>query len=286
MNPGRCLCGKVRYEVDGGFFAVVHCHCSMCRKHHGTPFATWAVVERAHYRLTAGGESIARYESSPGTHRASCRTCGSVTPEPTPDGQHVVVPAGNLDGDLPGPELHMFVQSQAPWHVIADSLPRHDEWPPGYGMAPVVRPPRATAAGRAGVHGSCLCGAVAYVVESTPVRFMYCHCRRCRLARSAAHASNLFYPLDGFRWLQGEELVDEYALPEAQRFGVAFCRRCGSGLPRPSPTRNVVLVPAGSLDDDPGMRPEAHIFIESRAGWDVIGADGIPRYAELPAPTA
>jgi hypothetical protein len=203
-----------------------------------------------------------------------------VTPEVTPSGGHMVVPAGNLDGDLPRPQLHMFVKHKAPWFVIADELPQHDEWPPGYGMQPVAREPRPTDG--PGVHGSCLCGAVAYAIDRTPLRFMYCHCSRCRRARSAAHASNLFYPLDALHWIRGEDLSVDYALPEAQRFGVAFCRRCGSGLPRPSPAHNVVLVPAGSLDDDPGMRPEAHICVDSRASWDVIGADGIAQLAGLP----
>jgi hypothetical protein len=44
MHEGRCLCGNVRYEVDGPFAAVVNCHCSMCRKHHGSAYVTWAVV--------------------------------------------------------------------------------------------------------------------------------------------------------------------------------------------------------------------------------------------------
>jgi hypothetical protein len=282
MNRGRCLCGNVRYDVEGPFFAVVNCHCSMCRKHHGAPYATWAVVPSANYRLTAGADSIERHESSPGLHRSFCRRCGSVTPERTPGGEHVVVPAGNLEGELPGPELHMFVKSKASWHAIADSLPQHDEWPPEYGMQPVARAP-VPAPETPGVHGSCLCGAVAYAIDAAPERFMYCHCSRCRRARSAAHASNLFYPLAAFRWLRGAELIVDYALPEAERFGVAFCRRCGSGLPRPSPARNVVLVPAGSLDTDPGMRPEAHICVDSRAAWDIIGADGMPQFAGLPS---
>jgi hypothetical protein len=41
MNQGRCLCGRVRYEIPGEIYSVVHCHCSMCRKHHGAAFATW-----------------------------------------------------------------------------------------------------------------------------------------------------------------------------------------------------------------------------------------------------
>jgi hypothetical protein len=177
----------------------------------------------------------------------------------------------------------MFVKSKAPWYGIADDLPQHDDWPPDYGLQPVERPPRVPD-DTAGAQGSCLCGAVAYTVDAPPLRFMYCHCSRCRLARGAAHASNLFYPLETFRWRSGEELVEQYALPHAQRFGAAFCRQCGGAVPRPSPAGNVVVVPAGSLDSDPGMRPEAHIFVDSCASWDVIAPDGIPRFAGLPPP--
>jgi hypothetical protein len=280
MNVGHCLCGRVRYEIEGSIDLMVHCHCSMCRKHHGTPFVTWAVARASGLRYTAGQDETVRYASSPGAHRSFCRTCGSVTPEITPSGQSVVVPAGNLEGDLPLPQLHMFVKSKAPWHTIADDLPQHDEWPAEYGMQPADYSAPAVAGD--GTQGSCLCGSVAYAVEGAPIRFMYCHCSRCRMARGAAHASNLFYGAESFRWLRGADQVAEYDLPGAERFGAAFCRRCGSSMPRVSRAREVVVVPAGSLDTDPGLRAQAHIFVGSRASWDVVGADGIPRFDDYP----
>jgi hypothetical protein len=51
----------------------------------------------------------------------------------------VVVPAGSLDDDPAArEELHIFTGSKAPWFEIADSLPRHAEYPPG----PYPPPPR------------------------------------------------------------------------------------------------------------------------------------------------
>ncbi len=41
---GACLCGKVRCAMAGAFTAMSHCHCSMCRKHHGSAFATFAIA--------------------------------------------------------------------------------------------------------------------------------------------------------------------------------------------------------------------------------------------------
>jgi hypothetical protein len=76
-------------------------------------------------------------------------------------------------------------------------------------------------------------------------------------------------------------MVQQYKLPEAQYFATAFCRRCGSGLPRVSTERNIAVVPAGSLDGDPGIAPAGHIFVESKADWFEI-ADPLPQFAEMP----
>jgi hypothetical protein len=280
MTTGRCLCGTVRYEVDGSFSNAVHCHCSMCRKHHGTPYATWAVAPLAGFRYTAGEASVGRYVSSPGFRRSFCTICGSVVPDGLESAGMVICPAGNLEGDLGvEPSLHMFVGSKAPWHEITDDLPQHQEYPPQFGMQATPRPPVATRGDD--VQGSCLCGEVAYAISSPPLRMFYCHCSRCRLGRSAAHAANVFYKADGLRWVRGPELVQDYQLPDAQFFGAAFCRRCGSAMPRVSLERNVAVVPAGSLDTDPGMRVQAHIFVDSKADWDRI-TDQVPQFAGMP----
>jgi len=75
--------------------------------------------------------------------------------------------------------------------------------------------------------GSCLCGGVAFEA-SDQIELRNCHCSRCRKARGAAYAANLFVPAGGFRWLRGEDLLINYRLPNTQRFGNSFCRICGS----------------------------------------------------------
>jgi hypothetical protein len=109
----------------------------------------------------------------------------------------------------------------------------------------------------------------------------FCHCSRCRQAVSAAHCANLFYKADGFRWTRGADQVQNHKLPEAQYFGTAFCKRCGSAVPRVSVERNGAVVPAGSLDSAPGIAPTAHIFVGSKAPWTDIN-DTIPQFAEMP----
>jgi hypothetical protein len=62
---------------------------------------------------------------------------------------------------------------------------------------------------------------------------------------------------------------------------VAFCSRCGGKVPRPSPERGVVVVPAGSLDTDPGLRAQGHIFVADKAPWfDITGT--LPQFPGAP----
>lgn len=131
------------------------------------------------------------------------------------------------------------------------------------------------------VAGSCLCGSVRYEVSGEAVRFYHCHCGRCRKATGTGHASNLFItPVSALCWVEGEELLGRYKVPEAERFYNCFCTRCGSPLPRVVPELDGVLIPAGSLDSPAPLPTQARIFWESRADWSC--ADDLPRFAEYP----
>ena len=78
----------------------------------------------------------------------------------------------------------------------------------------------------------------------------------------------------------GEDLVQRYKVPEAQRFTHCFCLTCGSRLPEVHPGQGVVAR-IGTLDDDPGVRARCHIFTGSKAVWDEI-VDELPQYEEYP----
>ena len=280
MNQGQCLCGTVRYEVDGPFDSMTHCHCSMCRKHHGAPFATYVGAPLAGFRWVSGQDNIGKYTTESGGTRSFCSTCGSVTPIFMDAHGLVLIPAGNLDGELGiTPQRHFFTGSKAAFYEIRDSLPQFEEYPPEFGMKGVERP--AVVAKEGMSQGSCLCGSVAYEVEGPPQLFMYCHCSRCRRGRSAAHGANMFFDPAKFRWLRGEALVKHYKVPESQRFSVQFCEKCGAGLPRHGGGSPVTLVPAGTLDTPINVKPTARIFVASKAPWLEI-FDDVARYDEMP----
>jgi len=280
MVRGSCLCGTVAFEAEAPFELMHHCHCSRCRKAHGSPFATYAGVAEDRFRWTSGRDSVARHESIPAFFRCFCGRCGSVVPGAPADGK-VFIPVGLLDED-PGarPLAHIFYASRAPWYEAHDSLPRFDAYPEGFDAAVVPDRPPLDPPG--GLRGSCLCGGVTYVVDGAALRAWSCHCSRCRKARSAAHASNLFTTADGVRFTRGEDLVVEYKVPEARYFRHRFCRACGSSMPRIDRERNLAVVPMGSLDDDPGAaKPNRNILVSSKAPWYQITAD-LPQDAELP----
>ena len=130
--------------------------------------------------------------------------------------------------------------------------------------------------------GSCLCGAIAYTATGEETRFYHCHCSRCRKVTGTGHASNLFVT-GKLNWQKGEELLTSYTPPGATRFRNRFCSVCGSRMPRFDQSHGTVFIPAGSLDCEPRMQPEARIFFGSRAQWSCHDT-GIPEFEEYRVP--
>ena len=131
------------------------------------------------------------------------------------------------------------------------------------------------------VRGSCLCGGIEFEMTAEPQGATHCHCSRCRKTRGTGHATNLIVPLDGFRYLRGEELLTKYRLPQAQHFAHWFCSTCGSTMPRFDEGRGFGVIPMGAFDEDPGARPARHIHVASMAPWDTI-CDDLPRFEGEP----
>ena len=138
----------------------------------------------------------------------------------------------------------------------------------------------STATETTGTRGSCLCGDVAFEFHGAPLRMVNCHCPECQRARGAAYATNIFVRGRQFRWTRGQQHVGSYRLPGAASFGTAFCKRCGSDLPRMA-REDAMVIPAGALDDDPGIRPSAHVCVSGKASWFEI-TDELPQYAGVP----
>lgn len=278
MHSGTCLCGDVRWRFDGPIDAMLHCHCSMCRKTHGAAFGSVITVAKDQFEWLSGEDKIVRFGSSANGVREFCPRCGSVVPDDA--GRFAVVPIGSTDAELDvSNRCHVFVASKASWYDIPDTLPQHDTLPPEFEFEPTPSTPREARQTEA-AGGSCLCGDVAYEFDLPVARLVHCHCSRCRRSRSAAHSTQVFVNADQFRWLEGEHLVRRYKVPDAKRFAPTFCPRCASLMPRVVES-SFAIIPAGTLDDDPRARPALHIFTDSKAPWFDI-EDGLPQHAEMP----
>lgn len=279
MNTGTCLCGDITWEIGDEILMHVNCHCSICRKIHGSAYATFVATTKDHLHWIAGEDRIRVYASSDEGKRPFCPRCGSVVAAIIDT--LAFMPAGNLEGSIHRPlDSHIFVADKAGWYEITDDAPQFDAYPPSHNVQPTEREPRAAESENA-IGGSCDCGKIRYEFDGPAIRMGYCHCSRCRKARSAAYSSQAFVPIDTFRWLAGESRLRHFKLDGTRHFITTFCGSCSSPMPRAFDEFGVFMIPAGSLDQDPGIRPEAHIYVGSSASWYTI-ADGLPQFDERP----
>ena len=129
------------------------------------------------------------------------------------------------------------------------------------------------------IRGSCLCGAVQFEIDRATGPFEMCHCSRCRKSSGSAFAAGIGVQTEDFRLLSGQDLIVSYEAPilaSPPAYRTAFCRRCGSPVPDPLPAESWFEIPAGTLDGDPGIRPDKHIFVEFVPAWSEI-CDELPQ---------
>ena len=131
--------------------------------------------------------------------------------------------------------------------------------------------------------GSCTCGDIQYEILGELIDVAFCHCSKCRRTLGAAFGSYARVITDMFRWVSGENLIRKYeSSPNVYR---CFCGNCGSPLGVLGEDGKLTWVTLGTVEGDPGMRPEAHIFVGSKAPWYEI-TDDLPQFDEWPALTS
>jgi hypothetical protein len=133
MLTGRCLCGEVRYEIQGDIGPIVLCHCSQCRRAQGSAFGANAEVGARDFAVVAGATNIKEFESSPGKRRAFCGVCGSPLYSRRDDRRDVIrLRVGTLETETASrPSAHIYATSKADWFEIHDALPRYERLEPG-----------------------------------------------------------------------------------------------------------------------------------------------------------
>lgn len=127
--------------------------------------------------------------------------------------------------------------------------------------------------------GRCLCGAIRFGLKEKLAPVGFCHCSLCRRTSGAGSNAVLNVRRGRFEWLAGEDNIQTYANETGWKS--LFCRTCGSPAPHVLSDGERVLVPAGLLDGDPDLPRSGHIFVGSKARWEVI-ADDAPQFDEWP----
>lgn len=120
MAKGRCLCGAVTYEAEGGLGTAQPCHCTDCQRWVGGPFMG---VEPE--SVTIDGP-VTWYRSSEWAERGFCATCGSTLFWRLQNGSHLTVTAGTLEdlSAVKGIREHIFVDHQPGYYDFKDDAPR------------------------------------------------------------------------------------------------------------------------------------------------------------------
>jgi hypothetical protein len=130
------------------------------------------------------------------------------------------------------------------------------------------------------LHGGCLCGSVRYDIDASLGTVEHCHCSMCRKAHGAAFSTNAVVATSAFHVTSGADVIAEYASSPTRR--KCFCSKCGSQLfIRRLDQPEVTVVTLGTIDGDPGARPERHVFVASKAVWDT-SADSLPWFNVYP----
>ncbi len=127
--------------------------------------------------------------------------------------------------------------------------------------------------------GGCLCEGVRFQVTEPLISARYCHCTRCQRRTGTAFSISALAAPGSFEITSGEGLVRSWR--PADGWAKSFCGECGSHLfSTDHENPDTMGVRMGALDEDPGIRPSFHQFVDYAAPWDELPDDGLPRYGE------
>jgi hypothetical protein len=125
VTEGSCLCGEVRFTVEGDPKWVCHCHCVNCRRNTGSAVATFVGVGRDQVTYTKGERRF--YHPSKDVSRGFCGNCGtplSYEAEKYPDELHLYLCTLDEPDNFVA-QAHVFYSQRVKWFEIADDHPRY-----------------------------------------------------------------------------------------------------------------------------------------------------------------
>ena len=131
------------------------------------------------------------------------------------------------------------------------------------------------------ISGSCFCGDIRFEIQGELPPLYQCHCSECRKTTGSNANAGLLILRKNFTWLAGEEQIKTYL--KASGFRINFCPSCSSPVPNiVTKLPTLMWIPVGLIDSDLPSTVQHHLYVNSKANWDVITGTA-QQHAELPA---
>ncbi len=129
------------------------------------------------------------------------------------------------------------------------------------------------------MRGKCLCGAIEFELKGDLPNLYQCHCSLCRRVTGSSANAAFRIAADQFEWLSGSGQIREFVTETG--FKSHFCATCGSPVPNLTSNDCAYWIPVGLLEENGELELVAHLYVASRASWDVI-ADAGEQFDEMP----
>lgn len=130
-HSGSCLCGQVKFNIEGTFESFFLCHCKYCQKDTGSAHGANLFSTNAQLKWLSGSEKVQTFTLPSTRHTKSfCVLCGSALPNRQMEGKLLVVPAGSLDSKITAkPDGHLFWSSRASWDDKLETIKQFEKFP-------------------------------------------------------------------------------------------------------------------------------------------------------------
>jgi hypothetical protein len=130
VHEGGCLCGAIRYRVEGESLSAGYCYCRMCQRAAGAPVVAWAAFRRQDFRFTKGEPHAVK--ASERAIRTFCAECGTaLTFEYSGGTSTIDVTLASMDDPTPGQPLYeIWVSAKPKWLQLKTDGPHFWEDPP------------------------------------------------------------------------------------------------------------------------------------------------------------
>ena len=131
---GGCLCGAIRYQVDGDLIRSLNCHCDDCRRAISASFGTYVFVEEEDLKIQQGTPKSFDHVNDLGFRltKRFCENCGTpMFGKGERGGTMVQIKVGTIDdASFVRPEMDLFVSSKLPFVPLSDETEHHDQGRP------------------------------------------------------------------------------------------------------------------------------------------------------------